>query len=360
MEFCRATDLTRQQRRHYKGAFTLVELLVVISIIALLAALLLPTLTSARQHAHSANCISNLRQIGIALQIYVQENGYYPLATAGNGLGEWQRALCPVTLENVLYCPQLTQASDEFLQFFPSNNLIFPHYGYNATGAVRRNPPPRNPGLGGDFMYDPTGSNVFSIGASTSTNYIFADTGIYTAVVHAGNYIGTGSYSLDLTVFGGCASLPTVSVTPTNLVAISGSPATFTAVASGPTPLYYQWRFGASPISGATNTTYSIARMHTNNVGAYMVVVSNPGGAVTSAPPALLSITGPHVSVIKSGANDIILWPTNYAAGFTLQTTTNLAAGTWVTVTNPFTTVGTNIVFTNIISGKSAFFRLVQ
>jgi hypothetical protein len=209
-------------------------------------------------------------------------------------------------------------------------------------------------------IYDPTGSNVASMGASTSVNITLAATGIYTVVVHAGNYTGTGSYSLDLTVFGGCASLPTVSVTPTNLAAISGSPATITAAASGPTPLYYQWRFGTSPISGATNTTYSIAQMHTNNVGAYVVVVSNPGGAVTSAPPALLSITGPHVAVIKSGTNNIISWPTNYAAGFTLETTTNLSLGNWVPVTNPFTIVGTNVVFTNIISGKSAFFRLVQ
>jgi prepilin-type N-terminal cleavage/methylation domain-containing protein/prepilin-type processing-associated H-X9-DG protein len=153
VECRRAADLTRQRQHHSKGAFTLLELLVVISIIALLAALLLPALTSARQHAHSANCISNLHQIGIALQIYVQENGYYPLATAGDGLGEWQRSLRTVTQDNVLYCPQLKPASDEFLQIFPTNNLIFPHYGYNATGAVRRNPPPHNPGLGGDFVW---------------------------------------------------------------------------------------------------------------------------------------------------------------------------------------------------------------
>ena len=209
-------------------------------------------------------------------------------------------------------------------------------------------------------IYDPTGTNVASMGASTSVNITLVATGIYTVVVHSGNYIGTGSYGLSLTVFGGCASLPTVSVSPTNQAAISGSPVTFTAAASGPTPLYYQWRFGTSPISGATNTIYSIAQMHTNNVGAYVVVVSNPGGAVTSAPAALLSITGPRVAVFKSGTNNIISWPTNYAAGFTLQTTTNLSSGNWVTVTNPFTIVGTNVVFTNIISGKSAFFRLVQ
>jgi hypothetical protein len=207
--------------------------------------------------------------------------------------------------------------------------------------------------------YDPTGSNVVSMGASTSVNYTFAVTGIYTVVVHSGSYIGTGSYSLDLTVFGGCASLPTISVTPTNLVAVSGSTVTFTAAVSGPTPLYYRWWFGTNLISGATNTTYNIAQVHSNNVGGYVVVVNNPGGAVTSAPPALLSITGPPVTIIKSGANVIFSWPTN-AGGFALQTTTNLSSGNWVTVTNPFTTIGTNVVFTNIISGKSAFFRLVQ
>ncbi len=70
-----------------RRGFTLIELLVVISIIALLIAILLPALQSAREAARRIACASNLRQMGIGVQVYFNENeDYFPPAHArGSG-----------------------------------------------------------------------------------------------------------------------------------------------------------------------------------------------------------------------------------------------------------------------------------
>jgi prepilin-type N-terminal cleavage/methylation domain-containing protein/prepilin-type processing-associated H-X9-DG protein len=87
-----------------RAGFTLVELLVVIGIIAILIGLLLPALSKVRQQANSLYCMSNLRQIGVAMTNYAQaNNGSYPLyywtgdgdPTVPNGATDWSFLLLP-------------------------------------------------------------------------------------------------------------------------------------------------------------------------------------------------------------------------------------------------------------------------
>jgi prepilin-type N-terminal cleavage/methylation domain-containing protein/prepilin-type processing-associated H-X9-DG protein len=149
------------------AGFTLVELLVVIACVAILAGLLLPSLQASQGKARRIHCTSNLRQLGLALRVYVDDNGSFPVAMTTNGLGNWQRALWPSATDQVLYCPQMMPAAEEFLEYFPTNQLIFPHYGYNAWGAMRVSPPPQNPGLGGNFVWTGLGAGHYVGAAET-------------------------------------------------------------------------------------------------------------------------------------------------------------------------------------------------
>jgi prepilin-type N-terminal cleavage/methylation domain-containing protein len=58
--------------------FTLIELLVVIAIISMLAGQILPSLSTAREKGRQANCINNLHQIGLAIEMYYQDYDDYP------------------------------------------------------------------------------------------------------------------------------------------------------------------------------------------------------------------------------------------------------------------------------------------
>lgn len=102
--------------RHAGRAFTLIELLVVIAIVAVLAALLMPALSRAKEYGRATACLSNLHQVGLALQLYVQDNNNRLPAMRDKSLTTTNELPAPdLVLSNylgnvkVLRCPSDTQ-----------------------------------------------------------------------------------------------------------------------------------------------------------------------------------------------------------------------------------------------------------
>ena len=127
-----------------QDAFTLVELLVVIAIIAILAAMLLPALSKAKQKGWTTSCNSNLRQIGLGMKIYADENGerypvsggniYWNATDPGTKRQSWMQQISSfVGSTNAFNCPgnvQLPRHLRGPFNYFNGCNAV-----YVATGT---------------------------------------------------------------------------------------------------------------------------------------------------------------------------------------------------------------------------------
>ena len=141
------TPLNLRSRCAWTKAFNLVELVVVIGILSALTALMLPAVSRSKSASKSVACKNNLRQLGIALALYVGDAESYPLVCEGNpGPGiafhMWYDRLVPYASGNwgALNCPAAP------LVFWITNSPAWPSsrrlsYGYNAEGTAIVDPP---------------------------------------------------------------------------------------------------------------------------------------------------------------------------------------------------------------------------
>jgi prepilin-type N-terminal cleavage/methylation domain-containing protein/prepilin-type processing-associated H-X9-DG protein len=131
-------------RHRLRSAFTLIELLTVIAIIGILAAILIPTVGKVRESARSAQCLSNLRQISLALNMYADDHkGLFP--TTGNA--DWVKPAALATPGGIFDYLQQTATPNQFWDQYWVSSVRFKGTPLFCPGWQGRDPVPYSYGL---------------------------------------------------------------------------------------------------------------------------------------------------------------------------------------------------------------------
>lgn len=131
--------------KHRRCGFTLIELLVVIAIIGILAGLLLPVLSRAKSRAITAQCANNARQMGMAMQLYGDDNNSFLPQADGSvpwtstAPVAWTRVMVGYyTSTNVLTCPPLARYYNNPYSYFMGSREVYVETGTANPLNLRR------------------------------------------------------------------------------------------------------------------------------------------------------------------------------------------------------------------------------